>query len=111
LTETVKEGWVERKTEVCQRLESGWVVGVACGKHARCGGGGFGERESPVENSDVQTAAVKFQGKGEADDTGSGDADVGVVHEFSLVGWDKLLFRAIDFAGRCVDCDRQWLWK
>ena len=50
---------------------------IARGQHSGGGGGGFVERYGLVEHENAVTAVVEFQGKGETDDTGSGDADVG----------------------------------
>jgi hypothetical protein len=41
---------------------------------------------------------VKFEGQGEADDAGPGDADIGVVHGISLVGRGELQFGSMSFA-------------
>jgi hypothetical protein len=41
--DAVKKFWVEGDAEVGKRAELGWIVGIACGQHSGCGGGGFGE--------------------------------------------------------------------
>lgn len=56
------------------------VVGIAGGEHAGGGGGCLGEGSAAVEDGDAGSAVMEFEGEGEADDAGSGDADVGALH-------------------------------
>jgi len=63
-----------------------WSVWVFGGQHScgscRC----FRERGGTVEYGDSEALSIEFKSKREADNAGSGDADVGVVHCNSLVG-------------------------
>ena len=68
----------------------GRVVGIAGSQHSSGGGGGFGERGGSVKHGDADVAVMEFEGEGEADDAGPGDADVMIrkgrgVHRISLV--------------------------
>ena len=95
VAEAVEKVGVEGDAEVGEGAELGWIVGIANGQHSGRGGGGFGEGGRSIKYCDMKTPAIQFEGEGETDDTGSGDADVGirrrwVVHEISLVGWEKL---------------------
>jgi hypothetical protein len=83
--EAVEEGGIKREAQGSEGVELGRVVGIAGGKHSGGGGGGFGERGGSIKHGDSHAAVVEFEGEGEADDAGPGDADVGVVHGISLV--------------------------
>jgi hypothetical protein len=83
-TDAVEECGVKQKTEVGEGLELWGVVGVVGGQHSSCGGGGLRERGGPIEHGDSDAAMVEFKGKGEADDAGSSNADIGAVHGLSL---------------------------
>jgi hypothetical protein len=74
-----------------------WVVGVVGGKHTGGSSGGLCEWRALIEHGDGCAAAVKLEGKGEADDAGSGNADVGAVHRTSLVGCKSIV------EARCQD--------
>jgi hypothetical protein len=67
------------------------VVGIVCGEHTGGGDGGFGERIGAVEDGDAGAAMMEFEGKGEADDTGSGDAYIRLVHGTSLDGGGEVI--------------------
>jgi hypothetical protein len=67
-------------------MEGCGVVGIVGCEHAGGGGGGFGEWGRAVEDGDAGAAVVEFEGEGEADDAGSGDAYVGLLHGTSLDG-------------------------
>jgi hypothetical protein len=82
--ETVEECGVEKKAEGSEGLEFEWVVGIVSGQHSRGGCRGFREGRGTVEHGDGHAAVVEFKGEGEADDTGSSDTDIGVVHALSL---------------------------
>jgi hypothetical protein len=82
---TFEEVGVEREAEICQVTDPGRVVGIGAGQHSGGGGGGFGKWGGPFQHGDMAAATVKFEGKGEADDAGPGDTDVGMVHGISLV--------------------------
>jgi len=66
-------------------------VGIVGGEHSGGGGGGFGEWGGAVEDRDAGSAMVEFEGEGESDDAGSGDAYVGVLHETSLDGGGEVI--------------------
>jgi hypothetical protein len=83
-TNVVEECGVKQKTEVGEGLELWGVVGVIGGQHSGCGGGGLRERGGSIEYGDRHAAVVEFKGEGEADDAGSSDADIRVVHGLSL---------------------------
>jgi hypothetical protein len=72
-------------------MERRGVVGIVCGEHTGGGGGGFGEWSGAVKDGDAGAAVVKFEGEGEADDTGSGDAHVGLLHGTSLDGGGEVI--------------------
>lgn len=55
-------------------------------EHSGGGGGGLVEGNTLIENDDGGSTTVKFEGEGEADDAGAGDAEVGMVHKRSLDG-------------------------
>jgi hypothetical protein len=78
--EAVEEGWVEGEAEIGEGAKLRRIVRIASGEHAGSGGGGFGEGGAAIENGDAGSAVVEFEGEGEADDAGSGDADVGALH-------------------------------
>jgi len=82
-----------------ERAELGRVGGIACGEHSRGGGGGFGEWCGLVDYGDTEATVLEFDGEGEADDAGAGDADVGVVHELSLVGCGEVIVLVYQFCG------------
>ena len=66
------------------------VLRVGGGEHAGGGIGGLGERRSLFEDGDASAAMMQLKGKRETDDASSGDADIGVLHEMSLVGFGKV---------------------
>ena len=78
--EAVEEVWVKGEAEIGEGPKLRRIVGIAGGEHASGGGGGLGERSGAIEDSDAGSAVVEFEGEGEADDAGSGDADVGALH-------------------------------
>ena len=77
---------VERKAELGKVMELRGIIRVVGGEHACSCGGGLRKRRALVEYGDACATAMEFEGKREADDAGSGDADVGAVHRTSLVG-------------------------
>jgi hypothetical protein len=83
--ETFDEIGIEREAEVGQRTKLGRIVRVGGGKHTGGSGGGLGEWVAAVEYGDAEAAMVEFEGERETHDAGAGDADVGVMHENSLV--------------------------
>jgi hypothetical protein len=83
--DAAEEVGIERLAEGGQRQELGWVVGIVDSQHARGRRGGFGEWLALVKHGDAVAAVVEFKGEGEADDAGSGDAEVGMMHGISLV--------------------------
>ena len=94
--QAIEKARVELEAEVGKGMELRGIVRVVGGEHAGGSGGGFGEWGSAVEHGDTGAAVMEFEGEREADDTGSGDADVGirrrwVVHEISLVGWGEVI--------------------
>jgi hypothetical protein len=80
MMQAVEKCRVELEAEVGKGMELGSIVWVGGCQHPGCGGGGFGEWGRAIEDSDTDAAMVEFEGKREADDTGSGDADIGVMH-------------------------------
>jgi hypothetical protein len=54
---------VERDAEIGEGAEVRRVVGVEGGEHSRGGGGGFGEREAPIEDGDAASTMVKLKGE------------------------------------------------
>jgi hypothetical protein len=83
--DAIEKGRVEGEAEFGERTELRGIVGVVGGEHSGGCGGGFGERSGAVEHGDAETAVVEFESERKADDTGSGDTDVGVLHKISLV--------------------------
>ena len=81
---------VEREAEVGERLQCWGIFGIVRGEHSGGGGGGLGERKSLIEEDDGGAATVEFEGEGDADDAGAGDADVGVMHRKSLVALEEV---------------------
>ena len=78
--EAVEKGRVEGETEIGERGELLGIVRVARGQHPGGCGGGFGEGDRAIEDGNTGSAAVEFEGEGETDNAGSGDADIGVLH-------------------------------
>ncbi len=83
--EAVEEVGIEREAQVGERAKLGRIVRIVGGKHSGGSGRGFRKRGGLVKHCDMDAAVMEFQGEGEADDAGSGDTDVGVVHGISLV--------------------------
>ncbi len=75
--DAVEEGWVALGAEAGEFEDLGRVVGVLGGQHAGGGGGGSGEASSAVDDGDGGSAIAQLEGRGEADQTGSQDDDVG----------------------------------
>jgi hypothetical protein len=96
--EAVEEGWVEGEAQIGERGKLLGIVGIAGGEHAGCSGGGFGEWGAAVEDDDAGSPMVEFEGEGEADDAGSGDADVGALHKISLDGRREVIVWVCRFA-------------
>lgn len=86
VVEAVEEFRVKREAEFGEGTKFYRVGGIACGEHSGGGGGGFGQWGGPFEYGDAETAMVEFEGEREADDAGSGDADIGALHKISLDG-------------------------
>ncbi len=82
----VEEVGIERQAVDGQRQEVGRVIRIVCGQHSGGRRGGFGEWHALVKDGDAAAAVVEFKGEGEANDTGSSDAKVRVLHGISLVG-------------------------
>ena len=99
MMQATEKARVELEAEVGKGMELRSIVWVVGGEHAGGSGGGFGEWSSAVEHGDTDTAVMEFEGKREADDTGSGDADVGVVHGISLVGLREVIVWVYQFYG------------
>jgi len=87
--ETLEEVWIEREAEVCELAQRRGIVGIAGGKHSGGSRGGFAERLRLIEDGDAETVAMEFERERKADDAGSSDADVGVMHKTSLVRFEK----------------------
>jgi hypothetical protein len=104
--ESLEEGGVEREAEIGEGAEVRRVVGVCGGEHAGGGGGGFGEWVVAIEHGDAEATVVELEGEREADDAGAGDADVGMVHEFSLVCFVRGYSLGVQVCVGCwADCD------
>ena len=67
-------------------MERRGAVGIVCSEHTGGCGGRFGEWSGALEDGDAGAAVVELEGKGKADDAGSGDAYVGLLHGTSLDG-------------------------
>jgi hypothetical protein len=89
--EAVEEVRIERQAEGSQREEFGRVVGIVGSQHSRGRRGRFGEWHALVKHGDAVAAEVEFKGEREADDAGSSDAQVRVMHVISLVGLGERL--------------------
>ena len=99
MMQTIKKSGVKPEAEAGEGMELGSIVWVGGSKHAGGGSGGFCEWGCAVEHDDMDAAMMKFEGKREADDAGSGDADVGVVHGISLVGLGEVIVEVYQFYG------------
>ena len=64
---------------------------IAGGEHSGSGGGGFGEWRRLFEDGDADAPVVEFEGEREADDAGSGNADIRMLHEISLVRFGEVI--------------------
>jgi hypothetical protein len=84
--DTVEEVGIEREAEGGQRQELGRSLRIMSGQHTGGRSGRFGKRSAPVKHGDSVAAVVELKGEREADDAGSSNAQVGVVHGVSLVG-------------------------
>ena len=89
--DAIEEVGVEREAEGGKRQELGRVLRITDGQHTRGGSGRFSEWSSLVKHGDTVAAVVEFKGEREADDSGSSDAQVGVMHGISLVGFGERL--------------------
>jgi hypothetical protein len=67
-------------------LELLGIFGVVGGEHAGCGVGRFSEGSVAFKEGDGGAAAMELEGEGEADDAGTRDAVVRMVHRRSLDG-------------------------
>jgi hypothetical protein len=85
--EAVEEAGVEREAEIGEGAELGCVVRIGGGEHSGGGGGRFAEGSGLVKYGDTDAVVVEFEGEGKANNASPGDADVGMVHGISLVGW------------------------
>ena len=52
------------------------IMRVIDSQHARCRGGGVGQRCIAFQDDDLRPAAVKFESERQTDDAGSGYKDV-----------------------------------
>ncbi len=78
--ESIQEAGIEGEAEVGQRSEFRGIFGVVGGEHAGGGGRGFAHGLAAFEDRHGQAALFEFQGKREADDPGTSDADVHAKH-------------------------------
>ena len=60
-------------------------------QHTRGRSGRFSERSALIKHGDTVAAVVEFKSEREADDSSSSDAQVGVMHGISLVGFGERL--------------------
>ena len=95
VADSLEKRRVEFKRQVREGLQRGRVVRVVRRQHT--GGGAAGQAGVvAVQHDDVPSSQAEFQSEGKADDAGSGDDDVGVLHCVHGTG-----MRAMAVAGRC----------
>ena len=107
--EPVEEGRIEREAQVSEGAELRQSVGIAGGQHSGGGGGGFAEGDGLIQHADTGAALMKFEGEGEANDAGSSDADVGLVHGISLVRSWRGYSLGVPVCSRRSDRRSAWL--
>ena len=77
LFDVIEKGGVELGTELGERAQGGRMVWVVRCEHTGSCSGGVGEGGVTLEDHHTGAAGVELQGEREANDTGTGDEDIG----------------------------------
>ncbi len=83
--DVVEERRIKAEGEIRERLEQRWVRRILAGEHTGRCQGGFAEGRTTIEDDDAGSSAGKLKRERETDDAGSGDTNIGMPHEPSLV--------------------------